>query len=215
MPRFMEPSHSDGPLSAPAADRNKGPILDVVKRVLPERGLVLEIASGTGQHVVHFAAALPRLEWQPSEPDPSMRSSVAAWIRQSGLANIRPPLDLDVCASEWPVEHAAAVLCINMVHITPWPSTVCLFEGAARVLNRGGLLFLYGPFRRHGRHTAPSNDTFDRELRGAHPAWGVRDLEAVEELGRKLGLSLEEVIPMPANNFSLVLRKEAVGGCAT
>ena len=211
----IEPPHPDGRLSAPAADRNKGPILEVLKRALPERGLVLEIASGTGQHVVHFAAALPHLEWQPSEPDPDMRSSIAAWIRQSGLANILPPLDLDVCAPEWPVAHAAAVLCVNMVHITPWPSTVCLLHGAARVLQAGGVLFLYGPYRRDGRHTAESNEAFDRELRKASPLWGVRDMEAVEDLGRKVGLSLLEVIPMPANNFSLVLRNEDGGRSAT
>lgn len=204
----IEPPHPDGRLSAPAADRNKDPILAVLRRVLPDDGLVLEIASGTGQHVAHFAAALPHLQWQPSEPEPSMRSSIAAWIGASGHANILPPLDLDVCAPRWPVAHADAVVCINMVHIAPWSSTVRLLEGAARVLEAGGVLYLYGPYRRYGRHTAASNEVFDQELRKANPLWGVRDLEAVEELGRKLELSLEEVISMPANNLSLVLRKE-------
>lgn len=204
----IEPPHPDGRLSAPAADRNKGPILEVLKRVLPERGFVLEIASGTGQHVVHFAAALRQLQWQPSEPDPDMRSSIAAWIGQSGLANVLPPLDLDVCAPDWPIEHADAVLCINMAHITPWRATLCLLGGAARVLSPGGVLILYGPYRRNGRHTAPSNESFDRQLRGADPEWGVRDMEAVEEAARQSGLIREEIVPMPANNFTLVLRME-------
>lgn len=191
--------------SAPAADRNKGPILEVLERVLPETGLVVEIASGTGQHVVHFAKALPRLTWQPTEPDPRMRRSIAAWLAESGLSNVLEPLDLDVCRADWPVERADAVVCINMVHISPWRATEQLIAGCGRLLGRGGILFLYGPYRRAGRHTAPSNGAFDQSLRQRDPEWGVRDLETVVETAERHGLALSEVVEMPANNLSLVL----------
>src|SRR5688572_14722563 len=134
--------------TAPAADRNKKPILAVLRRVLPESGLVLEVASGTGQHVVHFARALPNLQWQPSDPDPEARSSIAVWIAHERLANVRPPLDLDVGSAVWPVGRADAVVCINMIHISPWAATLSLMAGSARLLPMQGLLFLYGPFRR-------------------------------------------------------------------
>ena len=165
--------------TAPAAERNKEPILAVLRRVLPDSGLVLEIASGTGQHVVHFAQALPDLEWQPSDPDPEARSSIAAWIAHEGLPNVRPPLDLDVGAEPWPIERADAVVCINMIHISPWAATLHLMAGAARLLPMQGVLFLYGPFRRLDRETAPSNEAFDAQLRRQNPEWGVRNLEAV------------------------------------
>lgn len=191
-------------ITAPSAERNKEPILRVLRRVLPPSGLVLEIASGTGQHVAHFARALPGLEWQPSDPDPGSRASVLAWTKE--LANVRAPLDLDV-RRPWPPERANAVVCINMIHIAPWAAAEGLVAGAGTVLESGGVLFLYGPYRRFGRHTAPSNEAFDASLRGQDPEWGVRDLEAVEKLAAAAGLGLEEVVAMPANNFGVVLRR--------
>ncbi|AOY95585.1 SAM-dependent methyltransferase [Cupriavidus sp. USMAA2-4] len=198
---------SDARRVAPAAERNRDPILEVLRRVLPASGLVLEIASGTGQHAVHCAGALPGLTWQPSDPDEAARDSIAAWTAHAGLANVRAPLALDVRLQPWGVESAQAVVCINMVHISPWASTQALFLGAGRLLAPGGVLYLYGPYRRDGAHTAPSNAAFDAQLRAADPDWGVRDMEAVVALGEGAGLLLEEVVAMPANNFSLVFRR--------
>lgn len=192
-------------LTAAAAERNKDAILDVLRRVLPPRGLVLEVGSGTGQHAAHFARALPGLEWQPSDPDPDHLESIRAWIE--GLANAREPLDLDVRRKPWPIERADAVLCANMVHVAPWAAAEALVAGAGEVLGAGGVLFLYGPFRRFGRHTAPSNEAFDASLRASDPQWGVRDLEAVTELAGTAGFDVEEVVEMPANNLSVVLRR--------
>jgi SAM-dependent methyltransferase len=195
--------------SAPAATRNRDAILAVLARVLPERGLVLEIASGTGQHAVHCATALPAIDWQPSDPDAASRASIEAWRVHEKLANLKPPLAIDVRSPDWGVESAAAIVCINMIHIAPWEAAQGLFDGAKRLLAAGGALVLYGPYRRHGAHTAPSNEAFDAQLRATDPRWGVRDMEAVEALGQAAGLSLEETVPMPANNFSLVFRKGA------
>jgi SAM-dependent methyltransferase len=192
-----------------SADRNKGPILALLKRVLPPTGLVLEIGSGTGQHVVHFAKALPKLTWQPSDPDAAFRKSIRSWVELENLGNVRAPLELDVCSLPWPVTHADAVLCINMIHVAPWAATEALLTGAKGVLIGGGVLFLYGPYRRFGRHTAPSNEAFDVQLRASDPAWGLRDLEAVVELAGTTGFELAEVVDMPANNFSVVLLSEA------
>jgi SAM-dependent methyltransferase len=194
---------------APSAERNKGPILEVLRRALPASGLALEIASGTGQHVAHFARALPAWRWQPSELDPAMRRSIAAWIAAEGLANVAAPIELDVERLPWPVAAADAVLAINLVHIAPWSTAQALVEGARRVLPPGGILFLYGPDRRFGAHTAPSNERFDASLRAQHPRWGVRDMEAVAGLAAGAGLALEETVAMPANNFSLVFRRQA------
>ena len=159
----------------------------MLARVLPASGLVLEIASGTGQHAVHMARALPRLTWQPSDPDPEMRASIRAWTARSGLANVRAPLDLDVRAACWPLAAADAVVCINLIHIAPWSATAALAAGAARLLPPAGVLVLYGPFRREGRHTAPSNAAFDRSLRAADPDWGVRDLESAADVASAAG----------------------------
>jgi SAM-dependent methyltransferase len=197
----------DGRLFAAAAERNRGSILAELERVLPAAGLVLEIASGTGQHVVHFAQALPRLTWQPSDADPASRRSIEAWTDQAGLGNVRAPVALDVCRLPWPVAAADAVLCINMIHIAPWAATEALFGGAGAVLGQGGVLFLYGPYRRDGRHTAPSNQAFDDQLRARDPSWGVRDLEAVTALAVTSGFVLVESVAMPANNLSVVFRK--------
>jgi SAM-dependent methyltransferase len=194
-------------LLSPSAERNKGPIAEVLRTVLPARGLVLEIASGTGQHIVHFARTFPELTWQPSEPDPDLRRSIELHCAGEGLANVLPPLDLDVHRTPWPVPRADAVLCINMIHIAPWSAAEALFAGAARCLPGGGVLYLYGPYREAGAHTAPSNAAFDASLRAQDPAWGVRELEAVVALGEAQGLALEQRIAMPANNLSLVLRR--------
>ncbi|KGX72125.1 methyltransferase small domain protein [Burkholderia pseudomallei TSV28] len=194
---------------APAAERNREPILAVLKRVLPARGAVLEIASGTGQHAVHFAAALPDLVWQPTDVDAAARESIAAWVADAALPNLRAPLALDVCVEPWPLAAADAIVCVNMIHIAPWAAVCALFVGAARALPDGGVLYLYGPYRRGGAHTAESNAQFDAQLRRRNPAWGVRDLEAVVELGGASGLALDEVVEMPANNLSVVFRKRA------
>ncbi|SOY64886.1 DUF938 domain-containing protein [Cupriavidus taiwanensis] len=192
---------------APATERNREPILAVLRQVLPASGTVLEIASGTGQHAVHFAAALPGITWQPSDPDAAARASIAAWIAHAGVANVRAPLALDVCRQPWGIDAAAAVVCINMIHIAPWAAAEALFAGAGKLLGPGGVLFLYGPYRRGGAHTAPSNAAFDAQLRATDPDWGVRDMEAVIALGAAQGLRCDEPVPMPANNFCLVLRK--------
>jgi len=193
--------------TAPAAARNRDPILAVLERQLPATGLVLEIASGTGEHVDHFAARLPALTFQPSDPEPEARASIDAWAAASGHSNIRPALALDAQSPVWPVRSADAVLCINMIHIAPWPAATGLMQGAARILAPGAPLVLYGPFREGGRHTAPSNAAFDEDLRRRDPAWGVRDLEAVSALATAAGFSQPEVVRMPANNLCVVFRK--------
>jgi len=208
MSRMTAGRSDDGRLTAPAAERNQGPILEVLKRFLPESGLVLEIASGTGQHVMHFAAALPALTWQPTDLNAEHLTSISAWIRHSGLGNVRPPFELDVGAKPWPVERADAVLCFNMIHIAPWAAATQLLAGAGRTLVPGGILFLYGPYRRFGAHTAPSNEAFDADLRARDPEWGLRDMEEVVALAGSSGLSLVEVVPMPANNFSVIFRSD-------
>ena len=192
---------------APAAERNREPILAVLERVLPASGTVLEIASGTGQHAIHFAAALPKLVWQPSDPGEDARASIAAWTAHSGLANVRAPLALDVRDASWGIDAAAAIVCINMIHISPWESAQALIGGAGRLLQTGGVLFLYGPYRRGGAHTAPSNAAFDAQLRSRDPSWGVRDMEDMVALADAAGFDSDEPVEMPANNFCLVFRK--------
>jgi SAM-dependent methyltransferase len=192
---------------APSAERNREPILAVLERVLPATGTVLEIASGTGQHAIHFAAALPGLVWQPSDLDGEARASIAAWTAHSGLTNVRPPLAIDVRDASWGIEAAAAIVCINMIHISPWASAQGLIGGAGRLLGPGGVLFLYGPYRRGGAHTAPTNAAFDDQLQSRNPAWGVRNMEDVVALAEAAGFDADEPIAMPANNFSLVFRK--------
>ena len=192
---------------APAAARNRQPILEVLRDRLPAQGLVLEVASGTGEHALHFAAALPGLVFQPSDPDPDARASIDAWVADSSLPNLRPALALDASRPDWPVAAADAILCCNMIHISPWASAVGLVAGAGRILPPGGLLYLYGPYRRGGRHTAPSNEAFDADLKRRNPAWGVRDLEAVAALAAEAGLGDPEIVEMPANNLSVMFRR--------
>lgn len=196
-----------GALNSPAAERNQASILEVLRRVLPARGLVLEVASGTGQHAVHFARALPGLIWQPSDPDALSRDSIRAHAAAAALANLRPPLDLDVLGTRWPVDQADAVVCINMIHIAPWTATGALIEGCGRILRGGGPLVLYGPYRRVSCVTASSNEAFDASLRARNPQWGLRDLEEVSALAERSGILLEEVVELPANNIAAVFRK--------
>ena len=200
---------ADARLFAPATARNREPILEVLRHHLPARGLVLDVASGSGEHVAHFAPAFPDLVFQPSDPDPQARASIDAWTATLGPANVRPALALDAAAEAWPVDAADAVLCINMIHIAPWAAAEGLIRGAARLLPEGGVLYLYGPFRRDGQHTAPSNAAFDQSLRQRNPDWGVRDLEAVAALAEAHGFGPPTVEQMPANNLSLVFRRSA------
>lgn len=193
-------------LTYPAPERNKAPILEVLAQVLPEAGTVLEVASGTGQHVVHFAAALPALSWQPSDPEPRHREAIRARIAAAGTTNVAPPLELDVCNRPWPVQGIDAIVCINMIHIAPWLAALALLEEAGRLLPAGGPLCLYGAYLRNGRHTARSNEEFDADLRRRNPEWGVRNLEDVVTHAEAQGLRLEQVVGMPANNLCVVFR---------
>lgn len=198
---------NDPRLFAPAAARNRGPIVDVLREVLPGEGLVLEIASGSGEHVVHFATHLPELTFQPSDPGAEARASIAAWIAASGAPNILAPLALDAAATPWPIARVDAIICINMIHISPWAATEGLFSGARLILPEVAPLYLYGPYRRNGAHTAPSNAAFDESLRAQNPAWGVRDLETVAGCAAKAGFGEPQVIEMPANNLSVIFRR--------
>lgn len=189
--------------ASPAADRNKEPILAVLRRWLPEAGAALEIAAGTGQHAAHFAAALPGWQWQPTEPDGAMLPVIAA--RGAGLPNMLPPLQLDVLAADWPVPPHGfdLVYCANMVHIAPWPCCAALMRGAARHLRAGGRLAMYGPFVVEGEPLAPGNAAFDADLKARNPAWGLRTLGAVAAAAQATGLRLTERVAMPANNLLL------------
>jgi hypothetical protein len=190
---------------APAAERNREPIREVLARHLPAAGTVLTIAEGSGEHAVHFARAFPTLSWQPSDPDPEALASIAAWRDEVALPNLAAPLALDVTAARWPLDRADAITCINMVHIAPWEAALGLFAGAARLLAPGALLYLYGPYRFDGEFTAPSNEAFDQSLRARDPSWGVRDVRDLEAAAT--GFELREIAEMPANNHSLVFRR--------
>lgn len=198
---------TDRRLEYPATLRNRDVILDVLRGVLPASGLVLEIASGSGEHVVHFARAFPDLTFQPSDPEDAALQSITAWAQDSGLANVRPPVVLDASSDRWPVTKANAILCINMIHISPWQATQGLIRGAAKLLPSGAPLYLYGPYRRADVVTAPSNEAFDASLKSRNPEWGLRDLETVAELARTEGFSAPAITEMPANNLSVVFRR--------
>jgi SAM-dependent methyltransferase len=203
----MKTFPSQDALASPSVARNRDPILAVLRRALPPTGIVLEIASGTGEHAVYFAAALPHLTGQPSDQDEQALRSIAAHRAVARLPNLLAPLSLNAAAPNWPVAQADAVVAINMVHISPWQATQGLVAGAGRVLSPGGVLFLYGAYKENGAHTAVSNEAFDADLRRRHPDWGVRDLEEVTGLAEAHRLELSERIPMPANNLSLVFRR--------
>lgn len=192
---------------APATERNREAIRHVLEAVLPPTGLVLEVASGSGQHAVAFARNFPGLLWQPSDLDPQARTSIQAWSDEAGLGNLLEPLNLDAAHGAWPIERADAILAINLLHISPWSTTLGLMRGAARRLAPGGVLYVYGPFKEEGRHTAPSNATFEHWLHTLSAEYGVRDREAVEEAALAAGLQVEARVAMPANNLSLVFRR--------
>jgi hypothetical protein len=199
---------------APATARNREPILAVLTRVLPPRGVLLEIASGTGEHAAYMTPRLPEpLEWQPSDASAEALAGIDAHARAGGCARIRSALRLDTTATPWPVTACDAVLCCNMIHIAPFAAAEGLFHGSAKLLATGAPLILYGPFRRHGAHTAPSNESFDAGLKARDPRWGVRCLDTeIVPLAHTAGFTLEEVVPMPANNLTAIFRRKAAAG---
>jgi cyclopropane fatty-acyl-phospholipid synthase-like methyltransferase len=195
-------------LSSPATARNRAPILAVLQRVLPAEGRVLEIASGAGEHAMFIARAMPALTWQPSDPDPEARASIGAWIAEERLSNVLAPRAIDARDRQWDAEGLYdAIVAINMIHISPWEATLGLIAGAGRLLPAGGVLYTYGPYMRGGRHTAASNAAFDASLKARDPSWGVRDVGDIESAAAMQGLTLEEIVEMPANNLSLVFRR--------
>jgi hypothetical protein len=194
---------------APATERNRKPILAILRQVLPPTGTILEISSGTGEHCVFMAPQLAPRHWLPSDPNPDARASIGAWQQSAPCDNIYPPIDLDASSSEWLVsskEPITAIVNINMIHIAPRSAYLGLFAGASRILPVGGILYLYGPFKQAGVHTAPSNAAFDESLRSQNPAWGVRDLEEITAVAHSHKLELQQVYPMPANNLSVVFK---------
>ena len=191
---------------APAAARNVEPIGDVLADWLPPNGSVLEIASGTGEHALAFARRFSNLTWQPSDPDPQALTSIEAW-RDEGPANLLPSLKLDVCEADWPVGRADSILCINMIHISPWEASLGLLEGASRLLRAGGSLILYGPWLEGDVETAPSNLAFDQSLKSRDPRWGLRKVDDFAAEAARRGLALAGRRAMPANN--IMLRFEA------
>jgi hypothetical protein len=205
--RFYEAPADGLRRSAPAALRNREPIAEVLREWLPERGLVLEIASGTGEHAVFFADQFPDLEWQPSDLHPDALASIAAWRDASGLATIRVPIRIDASSADWPIEKADALLSINMVHISPWRSALGLLNGASRLLPVGGPLILYGPWLKGDVETAPSNLAFDADLKSRDPEWGLRSVEDFAGAAEERGLKLEQTRSMPANNLMLLFRR--------
>ncbi len=205
-------AHDGAKLFSPSTERNRDAIREVFVDVMPHDGRILEIGAGTGEHAVHLASALPGVEWLAGDPDETARASIAAWIADSGLANLSGPHAIDVTQDAWGVEELApfaGVVSINMIHIAPFAAAKGLFAGAGRLLAPGGKLFLYGPFSRNGAHTAPSNEAFDASLKARDPRWGVRDLEGdIAPLAQENGLRLEKAVEMPANNFSVVFVKD-------
>lgn len=197
----------DARRQAPATVRNRDPILAVLRDVLPLSGRVLEIASGTGEHAVHFAAALPDLLWRPSDPDPQARASIAAWRADAGLANLLEPLAIDAASGDWPQVEAEAVVCINMIHISPWAATEGLMAGSAKLLDSGRPLVLYGPYRRGDRALEPGNAAFDEDLKRRNPEWALRSVESVRACALDHDLAFDQLVEMPANNLVLVFRK--------
>lgn len=201
-------SSQDQKLTSPAALRNRDPIADLLRHVLPQSGTVIELASGSGEHVIHFASLFPHLIWQPSDPSQEARVSIEEWVKTHDISNVLPPLDIDASSQNWPVERADAMIAINMVHISPWPATQGLLAGAGKLLPSGGTLILYGPYRRDGQMLVPSNVEFDASLRARNPAWGIRLLEDVASLAEQSGLALTSVTEMPANNLGVVFTRQ-------
>jgi len=192
---------------APATLRNRDLILGILRDVLPTKGVILEIASGSGEHVVHFARSFPDLVFQPSDREPKSLESVAAWVEATRVANVLAPTVLDVSQSPWPIASADGIICINMVHISPWEATLGLVKGAAAILPSTAPFYLYGPYKREGFATAPTNQAFDRSLRDRNATWGLRDLDAVAAAAQSVGFSVPTITEMPANNLSVVFRR--------
>ncbi|MEA5617778.1 DUF938 domain-containing protein [Cronbergia sp. UHCC 0137] len=199
---------------APATQRNREPILDVLLNVLPPTGTILEIASGTGEHAVYFAPFLQPRQWLPSDPNPQLRASIAAWSEDFKSDNLYPPIELDAQMPVWPVEKErftnlpiTAIVNINMIHISPWASCLGLMAGAGRILPVGGILYLYGPYKEDGEHTSPSNAAFDESLQAQNPEWGVRNLEDVIKAAKSENLVLRKTYQMPANNLSVIFER--------
>ncbi len=198
---------ADPRLHSPSCLRNRDPILAVLKRVLPASGILLEVASGSGEHAAYMAPQLSPLIWQPSEQDDGLRASIEAYVEEAASPNLMPPVRLDVHQAVWPLSRADACVCINMIHIAPWSAAEALISGAAKLLSPGGVFFLYGPFLRDDAPTAPSNEDFDASLRQRNPDWGLRRLEDVTALAEAVDFTLEEFVEMPANNLSVIFRK--------
>ena len=194
-------------LRSPAAARNQDPIAAVLAEWLPDSGTVLELASGSGEHALAFAAAFPRLQWQPSDPDSAALASITLWREEEGSPNLLPPIRLDATAEEWPLQRADALVAINLVHISPWEASLGLLRGARRLLPAGAPLILYGPWRVAGRPLEPSNEAFDQSLKARDPAWGLREVGAFAEQAREFGLDLADQRAMPANNLMLLFRR--------
>ncbi len=192
---------------APATERNRDVIVESLRSALPRTGTVLEVASGTGEHIIYFAAAFPELIWQPSDYDDAGIASIAVWVAESGLPNILAPVQLDAVISDWPVDRADAIICINMVHIAPWAATEGLFAGASAILANGAVLYLYGPYREQNVETAQSNEAFDASLKSRNPDWGLRKLGDVVKVAERAGFKLDQRHAMPANNLALIFRK--------
>ncbi|KJH71376.1 DUF938 domain-containing protein [Aliterella atlantica] len=201
-------NYPDARQYAPATERNREPILEVLQAVLPPNGTILEVASGTGQHAVYFAPRLAPRKWLPSDTNPVALASIAAWRQYCPCENLYAPIDLDVCAPSWHIEtNIVAIASINMIHIAPWAACLGLIAGAKRLLPPGGILYLYGPFKQGGEHTAPSNAAFDASLRAQNPHWGIRNLEEVVAVAQAENFLLLKTIAMPANNYSVVWQK--------
>ncbi len=193
--------------ASPAAVRNAPHLIEVLRGTLPDQGKILEIASGSGYHATAFATAFPHLTWQPTDASAEARASIAAYAEEGELGNLHPALDLDVMRHPWPITQADALICINMIHISPWAATVALFEGAARVLAPGAPLLTYGPYIQHGDFGAQSNVEFDQSLKSRNAEWGLREVDDVTRTAMMVGFVLDNVVPMPANNLSLVFRR--------
>ena len=202
----MNSNQHDNRLHAAAVQRNREPIFNVLEQFLPETGLVLEVASGTGEHGAYFAPRFPHLTWQPSDANRDMHKSITAWAQAVG-SNMALPLVLDAQAETWPLTSADAVVCINMIHISPWESCLGLMAGVGRILGEGGVLYLYGPYKIKNKHIAESNAAFDSNLQSRDPAWGVRDLDDVIDAAAAQGLQFRQAVTMPANNLSVVFIK--------
>jgi hypothetical protein len=207
-PWFRDQAGPEDEKHAPATLRNRDAIIAVLQEVLPDSGTVLEIASGTGEHAVYFGEKFPELTWQPSDPDPDGCRSIAAWTKRAGVGNVLPPLQLDALALRWDIEKPSAILCINMVHIAPWEASIGLFEKAALLLESGSSFYLYGPYFRGDAPTAQGNLDFDRSLKSRNLRWGIREVADMDALATKNGFTRTDLVEMPANNLSLIYRRD-------